>query len=61
MAIPPFLLDQIRALRRASSEWFSIEEIKKRDKDIEIAEVEEADREESIESYLEAQRPDDEY
>jgi hypothetical protein len=37
MALPPHLFEQIRALRRAVPEWFSIEEIKKRDKDIEIA------------------------
>jgi hypothetical protein len=37
MALPPHLLEQIRALRRAVPEWFSIEEIKKRDRDLEIA------------------------
>jgi hypothetical protein len=37
MPLPAHLLEQIRALRRSTSEWFSIEQIKKRDKDLEIA------------------------
>jgi hypothetical protein len=37
MALPAFLLKQIEATRRPTSAWFSLEEIKKRDKDIEIA------------------------
>lgn len=37
MPLPSFLVEQIRALRRAPSEWFSIEEIRRRDKELEIA------------------------
>ncbi|MDA2930474.1 hypothetical protein MYX84_11095 [Acidobacteria bacterium AH-259-O06] len=37
MAIPEALLSEIRGLRRKPSEWFSIEDIKKNDRDLEIA------------------------